>query len=326
MITVGTTVVSGSPINGGGGGGAPSGTGVVTVTSGVFDTPSSTDDVVMSGLSGLVGGVAGQAVVGDGAGSVQQTSTDVSTLLGAADAAAARAAISSEIALAQLPVDGALHHWRLTEASSPFADIGSSPSPMDYIKGSREYNRAGVYARYGTTMQRSTASDDRCSSTIVIAPGSDITMGITVANEQALVSPPGGTARVIFSLDCGGTRNGFLILTDTNGNIYVNVSVAGGSVDITPGVTVSWARPFRVDVTRNGASGLTLVYIDGLLARTATITGTMGAITLAEIGGSARPLVDGSALMMNDATIHTSVLSAATLLSRADACRRLAAG
>jgi len=77
----------------GGGGGAPSGTGVVTVTSGVYDAPSSTDDVVVSGLSGLVGGVLGEAIIGDGAGSVQQTSADVSALLAAADAAAARVAL-----------------------------------------------------------------------------------------------------------------------------------------------------------------------------------------------------------------------------------------
>jgi len=77
----------------GGGGGAPSGTGVVTVTSGVYDVPSSTDDVVMSGLSELVGGTLGEAIVGDGAGSVQQTSADVSGFLAAANAAAARTAI-----------------------------------------------------------------------------------------------------------------------------------------------------------------------------------------------------------------------------------------
>lgn len=316
-------VVNGS--SGGGGGGAPSGTGVVTVTSGVFDTPSSTDDVVMSGLSGLVGGVAGQAVVGDGAGSVQQTSTDVSALLAAADAAAARAAISSEIALAQLPVASALHHWRLGETSSPFADSGSGAASMVYVAGTREYGRAGVYARYGATMQRSTSGTDRCSSTIAIPSGSDISMGITIANEQALIGPPSGTARIVYSLDCVGTRNGILILTDTSGNIYVNVAVAGADTNIAA-IGVSWARPFRVDVTRNGATGATLVYVDGLLAQSATIGGTMGAVTLAEIGGSARALVPGSALLMSDATLHTSVLSAATLLSRADACRRLAAG
>jgi len=76
-----------------GGGGAPSGTGVVTVTSGVFDVPSSTDVVVISGLSGLVGSVLGEAVVGDGAGSVQQTTADVSGFLAAADPPAMRSAL-----------------------------------------------------------------------------------------------------------------------------------------------------------------------------------------------------------------------------------------
>ena len=112
MITVGTTVVSGSPINGGGGGGAPSGTGVVTVTSGVFDTPSSTGDIVVAGVSQLVGlDPAGTAIVSDGAGAVQPTSADVSTLLGAADAAAARLAIGA--AAASTPLFEAGNGWSL---------------------------------------------------------------------------------------------------------------------------------------------------------------------------------------------------------------------
>ena len=326
MITVGTTVVSGSPINGGGGGGAPSGTGVVTVTSGVFDTPSSTGDIVIAGVSQLVGlDPAGTAIISDGAGGIQMTSAAVTTLLGAADAAAARAAISADTALDQLPVAGALHHWRLGEASSPFADSGSSPVNMAYVAGTREYGRAGVYTKYGATMQRSTTGTDRCSATIAVPSGASITMGITLANEQALLNTPSGSARCIFSLDCAGTRNGILILTDTNGTIYVNVAIGGADTNI-PAITVSWSRPFRVDVTRDGATGATLVYINGLLFQSASIAGTMGAVTLAEIGGSARNLVPGSALMMTDATVHTSVLSAATLLSRADTCRRLAGG
>ena len=70
--------------------GAPSGTGVVTVTSGVFDTPSSTGAIVNAGISQLVGSdPAGTAIVSDGAGGAQPTSADVSALLAAADAAAA---------------------------------------------------------------------------------------------------------------------------------------------------------------------------------------------------------------------------------------------
>ena len=125
MITVGTTVVSGSPINGGGGGGAPSGTGVVTVTSGVYDVPSSTDDVVMSGLSGLVGGVLGETIIGDGAGSVQQTSADVSGFLAAADAAAARAAIGAGQGPPHLSLGTA---FNAGTSASAYLDVAGTPS------------------------------------------------------------------------------------------------------------------------------------------------------------------------------------------------------
>ena len=127
MITVGTTVVSGSPINGGGGGGAPSGTGVVTVTGGVYDVPSSTDDVVVSGLSGLVGGVLGEAIVGDGAGSVQQTSADVSALLASADAAAARSALG----LASVPTAPVALGTAYNAGTADAIYVDAVPSPAD---------------------------------------------------------------------------------------------------------------------------------------------------------------------------------------------------
>ncbi len=99
MITVGTTVVSGSPINGGGGGGAglPSATGAgeVPISTGAGTTyaasPFSTE--VGTAVGGFIGGVLGQTFIGDGAGSVSTTSADVSGFLAAANASAARTAI-----------------------------------------------------------------------------------------------------------------------------------------------------------------------------------------------------------------------------------------
>ena len=97
MITVGTTVVSGSPINGGGGGGLPvaTGAGEVPVSTGAGTTyaasPFSTE--VGTAVGGFIGGVAGQAFIGDGGGGVGLTSADVSDFLAAANAAAARASI-----------------------------------------------------------------------------------------------------------------------------------------------------------------------------------------------------------------------------------------
>jgi len=111
----------------GGGGGAPSGTGVVTVTSGVYDVPSSTDDVVVLGLSGLVGGVLGEAIVGDGAGSVQQTSADVSALLASADAAAARSALG----LASVPTAPVALGTAYNAGTADAIYVDAVPSPAD---------------------------------------------------------------------------------------------------------------------------------------------------------------------------------------------------
>lgn len=99
MITVGTTVVSGSPINGGGGGaGLPvaTGAGEVPLSTGAGTTYAATpiDEVVIDGLKlALTGEPAGAAIISDGAGDVIPTSADVSAVLAAADAAAARAAL-----------------------------------------------------------------------------------------------------------------------------------------------------------------------------------------------------------------------------------------
>lgn len=99
MITVGTTVVSGSPINGGGGGGAglpvAAGAGEVPLSTGAGTTYVATDfgAQTQTVIAGAIGGVDGQTFIGDGAGGVDFTSADVSGFLAAADAAAARAAI-----------------------------------------------------------------------------------------------------------------------------------------------------------------------------------------------------------------------------------------
>jgi hypothetical protein len=97
MITVGTTVVSGSPINGGGGAGLPvaGGAGEVPISTGAGTTyaasPISTE--VSGVLAGFLGAVSGQTVIGDGAGDVSTTSADVSAVLAASTAAAARSAL-----------------------------------------------------------------------------------------------------------------------------------------------------------------------------------------------------------------------------------------
>ena len=54
----------------------------------------------------------------------------------------------------------------------------------------------------------------------------------------------------------------------------------------------------------------------------------MAALTHCNVGGlaTAYPGVNGSALMAADFTIHLSALSASTILTRADVCRRMVGG
>jgi hypothetical protein len=93
MITVGTTVVSGSPINGGGGGGLPPGGTATDVLIGP-GTWSTADSVVGAALGSMLSSEpAGTAIVADGAGDVTATSADVSALLASADAPAMRSAL-----------------------------------------------------------------------------------------------------------------------------------------------------------------------------------------------------------------------------------------
>ena len=71
MITVGTTVVSGSPINGGGGAGLPvaSGAGEVPLSTGAGTAYAAANfgDEVSAIITDAIGGTAGQALIGDGA-------------------------------------------------------------------------------------------------------------------------------------------------------------------------------------------------------------------------------------------------------------------
>jgi hypothetical protein len=99
MITVGTTVVSGSPINGGGGGGAglpvATGAGEVPLSTGAGTTyvAANFGTEVSAAIASGIGSTLGQTLVGDGAGGITPTSADVSGFLAAADADAARTAI-----------------------------------------------------------------------------------------------------------------------------------------------------------------------------------------------------------------------------------------
>jgi len=92
MITVGTTVVSGAPINGGGGGLPSGGTAADVLTGDDAWTPAST--VVLASVDAILGGdPAGSAIISDGGGATTVTSAPVSALLAASTAPGMRSAL-----------------------------------------------------------------------------------------------------------------------------------------------------------------------------------------------------------------------------------------
>lgn len=243
----------------------------------------------------------------------------------------AAAAGGGETALPRLALDGALHHWRLDESGSPFADLGSSPVDLAYVSGTREYGRAGLYARYGATLQRSPAATDRAEATVADIPSAtDFTFGITIAHETGVIGSPGVTTVAVVSngLGAGASHGVYLLTTNVGPGLYLGVHHGGVTADSTP-VTIDWTRPHRVEVTYVALSRTATLYLDGIAATSAApASGTMDALTRCAVGGVATAFggVRGSSLMAADFTVHLSALSAADVLSRADVCRRLAAG
>jgi len=237
-----------------------------------------------------------------------------------------RAALGAEVSLARLGVGTAVHHWRMDESASPFADLGSGVADLAYVAGPREYARAGVYARYGATMQRAPGDTDHAAATISTPSGvlEGLTVGVTIANERTTELLPAGI-RIIVALhvgDLGGDR--ILLLTNEGTAVYVNTTVAGVGVN-SSNHQIDWSRPHRFDLTRTGG-GTTILYIDGIERQSYATAGTLAVLTTASVGGMSPTPVAASALLMSDFTIHTSVLTPAEILTRADVCRRLAAG
>ena len=319
----------------GGGTSLPTATGAdqIPLSDGAGTTYAATSagDVVDAAIASVVGAVAGQAIVGDGLGGVTETSADVSAVLAAANAAAACTALGAESALPRLSVASALHHWRLDDAASPFADLGSGAATLAYVAGSREYGRAGVYSRYGATMQRSPAGNDHCTATISIGAATDLSIGITVANEDSLRSLPAPYSIIaaIHNNTMPPNDAGLYLLTGGGTDVYFAVRAGGGDIRDSAGYSVDWSRPHRLEATYSSATKVATLYVDGVArVSTAPSAGTMPALTRASIGGLANQLLGCRAawLLMSDFTVHTSALSAATVLSRADVCRRLAGG
>lgn len=123
--------LNGGAVGGGGGAGLPvaTGAGEVPVSTGAGTTyaasPISTE--VSAVLAGFLGAVSGQAVIGDGAGDLATTSADVSALLAAADAAAARSALG----LASVPTAPVALGTAYDAGTADAIYADAVPSPAD---------------------------------------------------------------------------------------------------------------------------------------------------------------------------------------------------
>jgi len=317
MITVGTTVVSGSPINGGGGGGVPlpSTDGYLSVTGGAYDTPSSASAVVNAGISALVGyDPAGTAIVSDGAGGIQSTSTDVSTLLGAADSVAAQGVLLPTA----LP-GTALHLHRLNQPTGALADQGSAPVAAVIVGTSAVRATPGPYRWGGGIELVSPAATDRITVATSVPVG-DCSIALTV--QSITTSAPSAPAnKVLLALwDQGtlGAENTLALLLNTTGGLY---AYSWGSGVGTAGAVIAttWTGAHRCVVTyQHGTAGATKqvkLYIDGVLVDTTTATSPLLATktqaTALGIAGDIYGTGACAGAVISDSQVWGSMLTAA---------------
>ena len=235
---------------------------------------------------------------------------------------------AGESALPRLALDGALHHWRLDESSSPFADLGPSPVALVQTTGAREYGRAGVYARYGATMQRAPAANDRADAAISDVTGTgDITLGVTVAAEGGVKRSSG--FGVIVALHTGVVWQDTLMLISSDQSVAAYAYRTGVGNRITAYVAINWSVPHRIEAIYRVSTGLTTLYVDGIALAVTDYGLPMGALPYASLGGLVQTIPGGLSsgdLLATDFTVHASALSSAQQIARADIVRRLAMG
>ncbi len=288
MITVGTTVVSGAPINSGGGGaGLPvaGGAGEVPVSTGAGTTYAASlfSDEMGTVLAAFLGAVSGQTVIGDGAGDVGTTSADVSALLAAADAAAARTA------------------------------LGLAPSTLAAQARLVAATRRGPVAMTGWSDSNYVAP--------ITAPSSGAQPSIVrgssfVVSLYAPTAAPGAGAHLAVSADGALAVRGWLIAEGTAGANAGNLVLYSPSDALAvqiPGVSTTggW-HAVAVSVS---AAGVVRYSIDGAAAATATGTPALTARTTDDVrigrgvGGGA----SGAATALAYLAVWGSVLSDADL-------------
>ena len=239
MITVGTTVVSGSPINGGGGAGLPAATGAgeVPLSTGAGTTyvAANFGDEVGAAIASGIGSTLGQTLIGDGAGDITTTSADVSALLAAATAAGMRSALCDRvISLAGLTPSNGNGHADAMGLSYASGQTGTAYADLPRLVGA-----------HGTSIW---AFDAAVRITITGAPSNQtvasLAVGTTGAVSNALVTIRLFGNGEIDGLDISGAAvwNAYTPGTlPVDGTGWLRVRVQAGVMSFFTGVGASYA-------------------------------------------------------------------------------------
>ena len=314
MITCGTQIVSGAPVNGGGGGASlPDDPAAVLLDAAhagkaVGLAPGTGEgaavafgDLVSAGVGeATVAAAAGDFLVGNGTGDAQ---------LASAAASAVRGVIGPTV-----PTSGALHHWRLA-GSGPWTDLGSGASTLS-ATGSWETDQPGVSIWRGGVAITSPSSGDRLSASTTIASGTSLSLAVTVGARSDNSSTWSSVRMLVMAWNGStATRNLLAILTSA-GAVYASSGVAGSSAN-TGNVAVDWSRPHRLVVTHNQSTGAVVFYMDGVQVGTATDSGSRAALNEITIGGVVGNGfgVATALAAMGDAQVWTSALTATQVLA-----------
>lgn len=284
-------------------------------------TATSAGDVVDAAIASVVGAVAGQAIVGDGLGGVTETSADVSAVLAAANAAAARTALD---VLSSAQVTAAI-------AAAPSATAGLDAARPAASALGRSYYATDTRALYLDTGSAWVAASNGCAPDGLTLAGFSSSAylrgtngppggkGTTLALCFYVPSLPGATQRFLWSC-CNGARGwGIAMSGPSITNNALDLVLNNSSVLFDKQIGTALAVGWHTVAVAVASDGLSLAYsIDGAAATTGVslAAGSYVAASAADnhtLGGWFASLAMGDGLEIGAAVSIAAVASAAQL-------------
>ena len=265
---------NGSAVGGGGGVPLPSTDGYLSVTSGAYDTPSSASDIVAAGISSMVGyDPAGTTIISNGTGGAQPTSADVSTLLGSADAAAARAAVLAAYDPGARAIDANhVYVWRCADAAGAGSIAEASSGPALVLTGSAwTQGDLALYRGGNAALLRPDAAvaDRAVSASTLTAPTGNVTLEVDFMS-SALRAITGGASLTHLVVFSNAAISKYVVIRLSATGAQVHAACASGGAETTtslsalPLASVLTSQPHHVMAVMTPGTSLAL-YFDGQL-------------------------------------------------------------